>query len=76
MKIIITLGDFDDKLGYGTIIQIDLDNEKIKKLVKYIPPKTLRVPSKGFIGACWSEKYKKTLFVCSFSALYEFNTND
>ncbi|MHA1248647.1 MAG: hypothetical protein ACTSRP_01515 [Candidatus Helarchaeota archaeon] len=77
MRLLITLGDFNDDLGRGKIVEIDLEEELAFEKINFLPPKHLRVPTKGFTGADWiSEKDKRELLVCGFSAIYKFDTKN
>lgn len=73
MNLLATLGDFNDA-GKGRVVKIDLISEESYEIINYDPPDHLKIPGKGFTGACWLITEGGVDFlICGFAAIYRFN---
>jgi hypothetical protein len=69
MRILATQGYFDDSCE-GRLLEVDLDRGDVTTRLRFIPPAPLRVPAKGFTGACWlGAPGTSTLAICCHAAL-------
>lgn len=75
MKVLVTLGYFDDA-GDGVIAEVDLAAGSSRTLLRHLPPEPLRVSAKGFTGACWSGlPGRSPLLVCGHAAVFHVSAD-
>jgi hypothetical protein len=73
MKAWVTLGYFDDR-GDGAVIELDASSGLSREVMHFDAPVGLRVPAKGFTGACWSGSAGSSdLLVCGPAAVFRFD---
>jgi len=73
LKIWVSGGSFDNT-GECFIQEVDVFQKTKSDIIRFAPPNSLLVPRKGFTGACWMGKARKSdLLVCGFSALFRFS---
>ncbi len=73
MKVLVTLGYFDDT-GECALAEVDLARGESRIAQRFEPPASLVVPDKGFTGATWTGVPRRSdLVVCGFNALHRFD---
>ena len=73
MKVWATVGYFD-QVGDGAVFELDSYTGSIEEVFRFTPPAHLRVPQKGFTGACWTDAPgDDQLLVCGAAAVYRFD---
>lgn len=74
-KVWVTLGYFDER-GDGAVIELDANSGKSCEVLHFDAPAALRVPAKGFTGACWmGEAGQSDLLICGPAAVFQFDRN-
>lgn len=73
MKVIVSLGYFDDS-GEGRLLAVDLANGHQEVLLSYVPPQPLRVPTRGFTGACFSDD-AAFIYAAGHAAVFRISTS-
>lgn len=72
MKVLVSLGYFDDS-GEGRLLGVDLTTGRSEVLLSYFPPPPLRVPTRGFTGACLGED-GSVLYAAGHAAVFRVST--
>lgn len=72
MKVWVTMGYFDGR-GDGTVLELDSNTGSVREVLRFDPPERLRVPAKGFTGACWAgTPGQSDLLVAGPAAVFQF----
>lgn len=69
LTLLVTGGYFDES-GECVILEVDLGSGQVRDWARWTPPEHLRVPTKGFTGAC---VHGGSLFVCAHACLTRWN---